>query len=90
MSSADISDPSLREASEILQQQLIYNGEVLDITLDSLRAYKEGTQSLTYLDSSVHMAYVLLRMLEKWSKGKSGNLYRMKKGKKRRKGLFLA
>lgn len=86
MSSSEISDPELKDAAEVLQQQLIYNGEVLDITLDSMRQYKEGTQSLAYLDSSVHMAYILLRMLERWSKGKSGDMYvRKKKGKRRKR-----
>src|SRR6267154_4193595 len=66
MSSSVISDPQLNEAAAILQQQLIYNGEVLDIALESLRSYKEGTQSLTYLNGSVHLAYALLRMLERW------------------------
>jgi replication fork protection complex subunit Tof1/Swi1 len=85
MSSSDISDPLLNEAAEILQQQLIYNGEVLDITYDSLRMYKQGTQSLAYLDSSVHLAYVLLRMLERWSKGRGDMYVRKKKTKKRRR-----
>lgn len=66
-------------AAEILQMQIIYNGEILDTSLDSLRAYREGTQSLTYLDSSVHLAYALLRLLEKCSKGSSNGLVRKKK-----------
>lgn len=85
MSSSEISDPTLNDAAELLQQQLIYNGEVLDITLESLRVYKEGTQSLAYLDSSVHMAYVLLRMLERWSKGKGDMYVRRKKAKKKKR-----
>lgn len=87
MSSSDISDPVLREAADVLQQQLIYNGEVLDIAFESLRSYKEGTQSLAYLDCSVNLAYALLRMLERWSKGKGGGMYvRQKKAKQRGKG----
>ncbi|KAG6918286.1 hypothetical protein DXG01_015378 [Tephrocybe rancida] len=85
MSSTDIADPVLKEAADVLQQQLIYNGEVLDIALESLRSYKPGTQSLVYLDSSIHLAYALLKMLEKWSKSKSGDVYvRKRKAKKRR------
>ena len=81
-SSSEISEPA-----RILQHQIIYNGEVLDIALESMRAYKEGTQSLVYLDSCIHMAYALLRMLEKWSKGKKGEtLVRRKVKKKRTKG----
>lgn len=86
MSSSDISDPELREAADTLKQQLIYNGEVLDIAIESLRSYKEGTQSLAYLDCSVYLAYALLRMLEKWSKGQGDGVYvRQKKVKKKAK-----
>lgn len=86
MSSSDIADPTLKEAAEVLQQQLIYNGEVLDIALESLRSYKPGTQSLAYLDSSVYLAYALLRMLERWGKEKGSETYvRQKVSKKKRK-----
>jgi hypothetical protein len=92
MSTSPIADPTLREAADLLQQQLIYNGEVLDIALDSLRSYKEGTHSLTFLDSGVHLAYSLLRMLERWGKAKGEDAYvRRKKTKRRKKttGEFL-
>ncbi|KAG1737798.1 timeless protein-domain-containing protein [Suillus lakei] len=79
MSSSVISDPQLNEAAAVLQQQLIYNGEVLDISLESLRSYKEGTQSLAYLNASVHLAYALLRMLERWGKENTGAVYVRKK-----------
>lgn len=86
MSSSVISDPHLNEAAAVLQQQLIYNGEVLDLALESLRSYKEGTQSLTYLNASVHLAYALLRMLERWGKENTGAVYvRKKKSNKRKK-----
>jgi replication fork protection complex subunit Tof1/Swi1 len=86
MSSADLLDPVLNEAAELLQQQLIYNGEVLDIAFESLRAYKPGTQSLAYLDSSVYLAYALLKMLEKRGKARGGDsMYVRKKSKKRRR-----
>lgn len=75
----------LQEAAEILQQQLIYNGELLDISLESLKSYKDGTQSLVYLDSSVHLAYSLLRMLEKWAKEKGDGTYVRKRKERRRK-----
>ena len=92
MSNSEITDPTLKESADVLQQQLIYNGEVLDIALDSLRAYKPGTQSLAYLDSSVYLAYALLRMLEKWGKEKGNETYvrqRLSKKKRRRKGAKL-
>jgi len=85
MSFSDISDPTLTEAAETLQQQLIYNGEVLDIAFESLRTYKEGRQALAYLDSGVYLAYALLRMLERWGKTTGGDMYVRKKKMKKRK-----
>ena len=76
---------TVKEAAELLQQQLIYNGEVLDITLFSLQNYKDGTQSLAYLDSSVCLGYTLLRLLEKWGKEKGKEVYVRKKMAKKRK-----
>ncbi|EPQ50778.1 timeless-domain-containing protein [Gloeophyllum trabeum ATCC 11539] len=87
MSSADV-DPTIVEAAEILQQQLIYSGEVLDVAFESLRSYREGTQSLAYLGASVNLAHSLFKMLEKWSKTK-GEMYvrkRVKSKKKKGKG----
>ena len=82
---ADVAD-----AARLLQQQIVYNGEVLDIAFESMRTYKEGTQSLAYLDAAVNLAYSLLKMLERWSKRKgSGEVYVRKKAKaKKRKGRF--
>jgi len=85
MSSSEIADPVLSDAAEVLQEQLVYNGDVLDIAMDSLKAYKPGTQSLAYLDSSVYLAYALMRMLEKWGKAKGDGTYVRKKTKKQRK-----
>ncbi|KAF5339101.1 hypothetical protein D9611_011155 [Ephemerocybe angulata] len=83
--SSTTSDPSLAEAAEVLQQQLVYNGEVLDIALESLRTYKEGTQSLVYLDASVHLAYVLLRGLERWARERGDGTYVRRRMARRRK-----
>jgi hypothetical protein len=58
----------LHEAAVLLQQQLVYNDQVLDAALDGLRVYKDGAQSLVFLRSSVHLMYALMRMLEKWAK----------------------
>lgn len=85
MSSSVISDPDLNEAARLLQQQLIYNGDVLDIALESLRSYKEGTQSLTYLNSSVYLAHALLRMLERWGKENNGSVYVRRNAIKKKK-----
>lgn len=87
MSSSELEGPTFQEAAETLQQQLVYNGEVLDIALDSLKHYKPGAQSLAYLDASIHLAYVLLRMLESWGHKKGNETYvRQKIIKKRRRG----
>ena len=73
-------------AARLLQQQIVYNGEVLDIAFESMRTYKEGTQSLAYLDAAVNLAYSLLKMLERWSKRKgSGEVYVRKKAKARKR-----
>lgn len=74
-------DADAVSVSEVLQVQIVYNGEVLDIAFDSLRVYKESTQSLAYLDSSVHLAYALLRLLERYAKkeGESGMVRQKKK-----------
>lgn len=83
--------PSEVDVADVLQQQLIYNGEVLDIAFDSIRAYKEGTQSLAYLDSSVHLAYALFRMLEVWGKKRGGRsemyVRRKEKARRRKRGV---
>ncbi|KAF9495210.1 timeless-domain-containing protein [Pleurotus eryngii] len=82
--SDDDGSMEVKEAAELLQQQLIYNGEVLDFALTSLASYKDGTQSLGYLDSSVCYGYTLFKMMEKWSKGKEAYV-RKKVGKRRKK-----
>ena len=80
-------DDDVAEAARLLQQQIVYNGEVLDIAFESMRTYKEGKQSLAYLDASVYLAYALLRMLEKWSKRRGGDdMYVRKKAKQKKKG----
>ncbi|KAI0772965.1 timeless-domain-containing protein [Trametes elegans] len=79
-------EEDVAEAARLLQQQIVYNGEVLDISFESVRTYKEGTQSLAYLDASIHLAYALLRMLEKWSKRQGkGEMYVRKKPKPKKK-----
>ena len=92
MSTEDLADFALADAAEALQNQLIYNGEVLEIAVESLKAYKDGTQSLVYLDSSVHLAYALLRMLEKWTKvGGGREMYVRKKARRKKtKGLSFS
>lgn len=85
MSKSDISDPTLTESADILQQQIIYNGDILDIALDSLRAYRQGSQSLAYLSASVYLAYALMRILERWTKDKGDGVYVRKKTVRRKR-----
>lgn len=82
----------LTEAATLLQQQLVYNGEVLDVAVDALRAYRAGVQSLRFLDASVRLGYALLRMLEKWAKERGGGevyVRRRKKKRARRRGEWI-
>ncbi|AAW44173.2 conserved hypothetical protein [Cryptococcus deneoformans JEC21] len=65
------------EVAEILQHQLYYNYDILDSALAVVREYKN--QSIAYLDSIIHFAYVLLRMLEKYSKTKAFMFIRKRK-----------
>lgn len=61
--SAEESD---RQVAERLQDNLYYQADVLDSALTVIASYKD--QSIAYLDAIIHFAYVLLRMLEKYSK----------------------
>ncbi|KAK2463337.1 hypothetical protein APHAL10511_004648 [Amanita phalloides] len=82
-------DADLPEQATILQQQLVYNGEIIDLALESLRTYRPGTQNLKYLDASVGFAWALIRMVERMNKRNASGvaaLVRQKKVKKRKKG----
>lgn len=68
------------EAAEILQNQVYYNGDILDASLQVISQYKNQAVGLvpspvapnaSYLESIVRFTYVLFRMLEKYSKNKS-------------------
>lgn len=74
------SDASDAEAAEILQNSIYYNYDILDSALTVMAQYKD--QSIAYLDSVVHFAYVLLRMLEKYSKNKGFMYVRKKKARR--------
>jgi replication fork protection complex subunit Tof1/Swi1 len=75
----------LHDAAVLLQQQLVYNGQVLDAALDALRVYKDGTQSLAFLRVGVHLAYAVMRMLEKWARTTGEGSYVRKRAKPKRK-----
>ena len=78
---ANTGSEELHEAAVLLQQQLVYNGQVLDAALDALRAYKDGTQSLAFLRAGVHLAYAVMRMLEKWARTTGEGSYVRKRAK---------
>ncbi|PFH47597.1 hypothetical protein AMATHDRAFT_151707 [Amanita thiersii Skay4041] len=83
-------DIDIAEQAIVLQQQLIYNGEILDLALESLRAYRPGTQSLKYLDASIGFCWALIRMVERMNKRSSTGvsaLVRQRKVKKRKKKM---
>ncbi|KAL0580059.1 Topoisomerase 1-associated factor 1 [Marasmius crinis-equi] len=84
MSTTDVGE-ELQEAADVLQHQLVYSGEVLDIAFDSLRTYKPGTQSLAYLTSGINMGYALFKVLERYVKKSAGDMYVRKKTKRRTK-----
>lgn len=71
------------EAAETLQHSIYYNGDILDTALTVVAQYKD--QSIAYLDSVIHFAYVLLRMLEKYSKNKGYMFVRKKKARRAKK-----
>ncbi|KAL7415832.1 timeless protein-domain-containing protein [Mrakia frigida] len=74
------------EAAEILQNQIYYNGDILELAFDVVAKFKD--QSVAYLDAVVHLAYVLLRMLEKYSKSNVYMFVRKRKAKRaKRKGV---
>lgn len=91
MSRTTIADPTLAESADLLQQQIVYNGDILDLAVDSLRGYRQGSQSLAYLNASIHLAYTLMRVLERWLKGKGDGVYVRRKTVRRQKksrGIF--
>ncbi|KAG8920724.1 Topoisomerase 1-associated factor 1 [Tulasnella sp. 418] len=78
-------DDAFAEVSQALQHKLYYNGEILDLAFETLKSYKEGSQSIAYLDSTIHLGYVLLRVLEKWAKTRGEMVVRRKKKAKNKK-----
>ncbi|CED82764.1 timeless-domain-containing protein [Phaffia rhodozyma] len=68
------------EAAEILQNQIYYNGDILELSIKLMAGYR--LQSRDYLDSVIHFACVLLRMLEKYSKGNAYMFFRKKKAQR--------
>ncbi|OCF79113.1 topoisomerase 1-associated factor 1 [Kwoniella mangroviensis CBS 8886] len=71
------------KVAEIVQDNLYYNGDILDSSLSVISQYKD--QSVAYLDSVIHFAYVLLRMLEKYSKNKAFMFIRKRKAARKKR-----
>ncbi|ORX39175.1 timeless protein-domain-containing protein [Kockovaella imperatae] len=71
------------EVAEILQNRLYYNGDILDSSLQVISQYKD--QSVAYLETVVDFAYVLLKMLERYSKNKSFMFVRKRKAARRKR-----
>lgn len=65
------------DTAEILQNKLYYDADTLELCASLLRRYDH--QSNKFLDAIVHLAYVMLRMLEKYSKSKAYMFVRRKK-----------
>ncbi|SCV67720.1 BQ2448_5331 [Microbotryum intermedium] len=75
--------PDHVDVAEILQNKIYYEAETLDMVLTVVTKY--NTQSHKYLDSVINLAYVLLRMLERYAKSKAYMYVRKKKAKQSRK-----
>ncbi|GAA5831127.1 hypothetical protein JCM3766R1_006246 [Sporobolomyces carnicolor] len=69
--------PEHVDVAEILQNELYYEAETLDMVLTILVKYSH--QSYKYLESAITLSYTLLRMLEKYSKSKAYMYVRKKK-----------
>ena len=72
-----------KDVSEILQNKLYYEAETLEMVLKVVSFYKD--QSIQYLDAVVHLAYVMLRMLEKYSKNQDYIFVKKKAAKRGKK-----
>ena len=73
-----------KEVSEILQNKLYYEPETLEMVLKVISTYTH--QPIKYLDAIVHLSYVMLRMLEKYSKNTEYMFVRKKASKRGKKG----
>lgn len=66
-----------REVADILQNKLYYEAETLSMVLEVVAKFKD--QSKRYLDAIMNLTYVLLRMLERYSKNNEFMFVRKKK-----------
>ncbi|SCZ93205.1 BZ3500_MvSof-1268-A1-R1_Chr6-2g08528 [Microbotryum saponariae] len=75
--------PDHIDVAEILQNKIYYEAETLDMVVTVVTKY--NTQSHKYLDSVINLAYVLLRMLERYAKSKAYMYVRKKKARQSRR-----
>ncbi|KAK7023845.1 topoisomerase 1-associated factor 1 [Favolaschia claudopus] len=87
-SSTSEADEADADAAQTLTMQLIYAGAPLDLALDCLRFCSAATatgRGPIFLDTAVHFAYAVVRMLERGNNG--GEAVYVRRAKKRaRKG----
>lgn len=72
-----------KEVAEVLQDKLYYEGDTLDMVLKVASTYKN--QPVRYLDTIVHLVFVLLKMLEKFSKNKDYMFVKKKANRRAKK-----
>ncbi|BEI92678.1 uncharacterized protein CcaverHIS019_0503060 [Cutaneotrichosporon cavernicola] len=65
------------DAGNLLQNQLYYNAEILEASIQVVSNFKQ--QSYSYLDSVITFAYTLFKMLEKYSKSQAYMFVRKRK-----------
>jgi replication fork protection complex subunit Tof1/Swi1 len=81
------SDEETKDAAEVLLNKIYYQGDVLETALAVFTLWRPEMrgQPITFLDCTIHFAYVLLRMLEKYSKSKSFMFVRKRTAQKKQK-----
>ncbi|KAK4058290.1 Topoisomerase 1-associated factor 1 [Microbotryomycetes sp. JL221] len=72
------------KVAQVLQDKIYYENVTLQLALTIIASFK--AQSHKFLDSTVHLAYTLLRTLEKYSKSKAFMFVRKKSTKRANKG----
>ncbi|EJU01446.1 hypothetical protein DACRYDRAFT_16139 [Dacryopinax primogenitus] len=77
----------IRDASEALQHKLWFSSELMDVALANARTYTG--QSLAYLEAVVQLNHVLLKLLERYAKGRSAMYVRKKTSAKKKKGKSM-
>ncbi|KZO99089.1 timeless-domain-containing protein [Calocera viscosa TUFC12733] len=77
----------LRDAALALQHKLWFSSELMDVALVNARTYTG--QSLAYLEAVVQLNYVLLKLLERYAKGRGAMYVKKKTNAKKKKAKSL-